>query len=120
MGAGGAASQGDRHIATFVHGHGPVAGVGGGARSDHLGFRSVVLDLAVMAAHSCICTPAPAQDQCSAPRLRRVPVQSMQWFFSGTWYDMSRTSDNYFVIQAITLAAAHPPRSSQDHVHLWR
>ena len=25
----------------------------------------------------------------------------MQWFFSGTWYDMSRTSDNYFVIQAI-------------------
>lgn len=33
--------------------------------------------------------------------MRRVPVQSMQWFFSGTWYDMSRTSDNYFVIQAI-------------------
>ena len=25
----------------------------------------------------------------------------MQWFFSGTWYDMSRTGDNYFVIQAI-------------------
>ena len=34
-------------------------------------------------------------------RTCRVPVQSMQWFFSGTWYDMSRTSDNYFVIQAI-------------------
>lgn len=32
---------------------------------------------------------------------RRVPVQAMQWFFSGTWYDMSRTGDNYFVIQAI-------------------
>lgn len=33
--------------------------------------------------------------------LCRVPVQSVQWFFSGTWYDMSRTGDNYFVIQAI-------------------
>ena len=48
-----------------------------------------------------LAAPKPAQDQHRAPCLRRVPVQSMQWFFSGTWYDMSRTSDNYFVIQAI-------------------
>ncbi len=26
---------------------------------------------------------------------------SVQWFFSGTWYDMNRVNDNYFVIQAI-------------------
>lgn len=31
----------------------------------------------------------------------RVPISDVQWFFSGTWYDMSRTGDNYFVIQAI-------------------
>lgn len=31
----------------------------------------------------------------------RVPVLSVQWFFSGTWYDMNRVGDNYFVIQAI-------------------
>ena len=31
----------------------------------------------------------------------RVPVQGVQWFFSGTWYDMSRSGDNYFIIQAI-------------------
>lgn len=31
----------------------------------------------------------------------RVPVAGVQWFFSGTWYDMSRSGDNYFIIQAI-------------------
>ena len=28
-------------------------------------------------------------------------MQGVQWFFSGTWYDMSRSGDNYFIIQAI-------------------
>jgi expansin (peptidoglycan-binding protein) len=39
--------------------------------------------------------------ECMGVAHGRVPVLSVQWFFSGTWYDMNRVGDNYFVIQAI-------------------
>jgi expansin (peptidoglycan-binding protein) len=28
-------------------------------------------------------------------------VLSVQWFFSGTWYQMNRVGDNYFVMTSI-------------------
>ena len=31
----------------------------------------------------------------------RVPILAVQWFFSGTWYEMSRSSDNYFIMSPI-------------------